>query len=172
MASFIVMQVWVDQLQKVTRKSKWSTEEDAKLRDAVEKCGTESWVEICALVPGRTGKQCRERWIGQLAPDVTKSQWSPLEDSILVHAHGVNGNKWTTIALSLPGRSAISVKNRWNWLVRHNLVSQQRKTQSGSGCDVVLERKTNATTFDPIFFNDGMFGLGFQKFQEEMLNMC
>ena len=165
------MQSWVSVLpQKVMRKSKWSADEDAKLRSAVEKYGTESWIKICACVPGRTGKQCRERWIGQLAPDVTKKHWSAQEDKILVRGHATHGNKWTTIALLLPGRSALSVKNRWNWLVRHNLVTNRSETESDSAIDI-FEKKTTSITFDPISFDDGLFGVGFQKFQEEMLGM-
>lgn len=155
--------------KRAIRKSKWSTEEDTKLRNAVEKFGTESWIRICSFVPGRTGKQCRERWIGQLAPDVTKKHWSKEEDSELIRSHSLNGNKWTTIALSLPGRSAISVKNRWNWLLRHNMVSP---CDEGSSPPPVLtvEEKTGprGPIFEPLTLNDGLFGVEFQQFQHRM----
>jgi hypothetical protein len=66
------------------------------------------------------GKQCRERWIGQLAPCVSKENWSADEDAVLIREHLAVGNKWTAIAAQLPGRSALQVKNRRNWLTRRN----------------------------------------------------
>jgi antitoxin (DNA-binding transcriptional repressor) of toxin-antitoxin stability system len=47
---------------------KWTPEEDAKLIEAVKKHGT-YWVKVAALVPGRTNKTCRNRWVKSLDPD-------------------------------------------------------------------------------------------------------
>ncbi|OHT10435.1 DNA-binding protein eta2 [Tritrichomonas foetus] len=99
-------------------KSKWTSEEDRKLTAAVEQFGTDSWIKISQHVPGRNSKQCRERWMGQLAPSIKKSSWTAEEDQILIKQHSVIGNKWTTIAMMLPGRSAINIKNRWSRLKR------------------------------------------------------
>jgi hypothetical protein len=44
------------------RKGSWTAVEDSKLRDAVLIHGGKNWGAIAALVPGRTGLQCRERW--------------------------------------------------------------------------------------------------------------
>jgi myb proto-oncogene protein len=46
----------------------WTPEEDAKLTEAVKKHGTD-WVAVAALVPGRTNKLCRNRWVMTLDPD-------------------------------------------------------------------------------------------------------
>jgi myb proto-oncogene protein len=46
----------------------WKGEEDTKLTDAVKKHGN-SWVKVAAMVPDRTGKQCRVRWTRSLDPD-------------------------------------------------------------------------------------------------------
>lgn len=99
-------------------KAKWTFEEDARLKDAVEKFGTDSWIRISQFVPGRNSKQCRERWMGQLAPTIRKDSWSREEDEILMRQHDIIGNKWTAIATLLPGRSAINVKNRWSKIKR------------------------------------------------------
>jgi hypothetical protein len=42
-------------------------EEDTKLTEAVEK-HAKNWVAIARLVPGRTTKQCRDRWTQTLDP--------------------------------------------------------------------------------------------------------
>jgi hypothetical protein len=44
------------------RTGKWASVEDVKLKDAVQLHGGKDWVAIAALVPGRTRKQCRDRW--------------------------------------------------------------------------------------------------------------
>jgi hypothetical protein len=44
------------------RTGAWLTEEDTKLVSAVEKQNGKNWIEIAALVPGRTKRQCMDRW--------------------------------------------------------------------------------------------------------------
>jgi hypothetical protein len=102
-----------------SKKTKWTLKEDKLLRSAVQAHGTDSWGKISALVPNRTGKQCRERWIGQLSPVVSREIWSAEEDALLIHHQSMSGNKWAMIAAEMPGRTSLHVKNRWNRLVKH-----------------------------------------------------
>jgi hypothetical protein len=154
-------------------KNKWSSEEDEQLRTAVHASGTESWGRISLSVPGRSGKQCRERWIGQLAPSVSKEAWTPEEDAILARNHAVTGNRWTTIASQLPGRSGLQAKNRWNWLKRHDgwgdpagaMVRLPKWTDRGID---IIERKPPQMVLEPIAMDDGLFGAAFQQFQAKM----
>jgi hypothetical protein len=44
------------------RTGKWTEDEDLKLKKAVQMHGGKEWVAIATLVPGRTQKQCRNRW--------------------------------------------------------------------------------------------------------------
>jgi hypothetical protein len=41
----------------------------------VEKFGTKQWARIAQVLPGRKGKQCRERWHNHLNPDINKDAW-------------------------------------------------------------------------------------------------
>jgi hypothetical protein len=50
------------------KKGTWTTEEDAKLIEAVKKHGRQ-WVPVAALVVTRTNTQCRQRWLDNLDPD-------------------------------------------------------------------------------------------------------
>ena len=42
----------------------------------VEAHGPKKWSTIAAALPGRIGKQCRERWHNHLNPDIRKDAWT------------------------------------------------------------------------------------------------
>ena len=52
-----------------------------------------SWAMIATKMPGRTGKQCRERWHNHLDPRVAKERWTEEENEIVLDAHRVRGNQ-------------------------------------------------------------------------------
>jgi hypothetical protein len=48
----------------------WNEDEDKILLDVVEKIGNENWNVIAKHLHNRNGKQCRERWINHLNPEI------------------------------------------------------------------------------------------------------
>lgn len=109
------------------QRVKWTAEEDEILRQNVAKQGVNHWRDIAQHLPGRNGKQCRERWYNQLAPSLSTDDWAPHEDATLQRERRMYGNRWSRIAEFLPGRSANSIKNRWNWLCRREFSSPLAK---------------------------------------------
>ncbi|EAY12840.1 Myb-like DNA-binding domain containing protein [Trichomonas vaginalis G3] len=101
-------------------KRKWSADEDELLLSCVHKSGPYMWDQIAKHIPGRSGKQCRERWITVLDPSINRDEWSAEEDAKLLILQSQQGNKWASIASSMPGRTAISAKNRFKFLKRRN----------------------------------------------------
>ena len=110
-----------------TMKMKWLPCEDQLLTEIVLRHGPYHWDLIALHLRGRNGKQCRERWITSLAPDVKKGQWTYEEDLILLKLQSQFGNQWAMMTKQLPGRSPISIKNRFKSLERHRSLINSSK---------------------------------------------
>jgi hypothetical protein len=80
----------------------------------VQQFGTKNWTRLADLLPGRIGKQCRERWRNHLDPGNNSQPWTLEEDMLLIQLHELHGNQWVKIAGMMPGRSDNHIKNRWN----------------------------------------------------------
>jgi hypothetical protein len=104
-------------------KVRWSTEEDRLLAQSIEIHGTLNWTLVANSIPGRTGKQCRERWVNQLNPQLNFEVWTPEEDSCLMSLVALHGRHWSLITQFLPGRSVNSTKNRFTFLIKHGASS-------------------------------------------------
>ncbi|XP_043715248.1 uncharacterized protein LOC122663689, partial [Telopea speciosissima] len=124
---------WQKVLNPELVKGPWTKEEDDRIIELVEKYGCKKWSVIAKSLPGRIGKQCRERWHNHLNPDIKKDAWTKEEELALIRAHQIYGNKWAEIARFLPGRADNSIKNHWNCSVKKKLDSY---LDSGSAGDL------------------------------------
>jgi hypothetical protein len=113
------------------RKGSWTAEEDARLVELVSAAsafksagagasgGASSgdagggagpaaaarvkWRDVAASLPGRLGKQCRERWFNQLDPAINMGPWSVEEDQKLLEAQRRHGNRYGATGTALAG---------------------------------------------------------------------
>lgn len=95
-----------------TRRT-WSNEEDAVVKQLVQKYGY-NWSKISTEMNHiRSSKQIRDRWLSKLDPQIKKTEWTEEEDIMLVDLFAIMGRRWSAIARKIPGRSEIMIKNRF-----------------------------------------------------------
>nr|UOO00978.1 R2R3-Myb transcription factor [Ganoderma lucidum] len=92
----------------------WTTYEDNLLIQAVAIHGeNDNWKAVASLVPGRTNKACRKRWLHSLSPNVKKTAWTQEEDQLLLSLYATHGTKWSIIARNIPGRTDDACSKRY-----------------------------------------------------------
>jgi hypothetical protein len=99
---------------KAATRHKFTPEEDLQLRSLVERLGTKNWEQIVRSLPGRSARQCRDRYKNYLLDSLVVNPWTPEEDAIVIEQFHRVGPKWVQIGRLLSGRSGNNVKNRWH----------------------------------------------------------
>jgi hypothetical protein len=132
-----VIERWAKVLDPSLLKGSWTREEDETIMNFVRCNGTKSWVRLSGLLPGRIGKQCRERWFNALDPAMNRGPWTPEEDEHLIRLHEQHGNRWTKISGLMPMRSDNAIKNRW-----HSTLSKRLEAATPAPTPIVPPPKT------------------------------
>ena len=76
----------------------WTNHEDLLLIRQVSALGIRNWTKVAAGIPGRIGKQCRERWHKHLDPNICKTKWTLEEDKQIVRLYCMYGSTWARMA--------------------------------------------------------------------------
>jgi myb proto-oncogene protein len=76
------------------KKVKWIACEDQQLAASIAQYHSNHSSLITGSLPGRTGKQCRERRVNQFSLTINWEGWDPKEDSHLLGQQKTLGNTW------------------------------------------------------------------------------
>ncbi|CAE6033764.1 unnamed protein product [Arabidopsis arenosa] len=107
------------------KRGPWSPEEDAKLKDYIEKQGTGgNWIALPHKAGlRRCGKSCRLRWLNYLRPNIRHGDFTEEEDKIIYSLYASIGSRWSVIAAHLQGRTDNDIKNYWNTKLKKKLIA-------------------------------------------------
>ncbi|XP_061560563.1 transcriptional activator Myb isoform X2 [Phycodurus eques] len=124
-------------------KTRWTREEDEKLKKLAELHGADDWKLIASLLSvslrnatktsrhsrhsgNRTDVQCQHRWQKVLNPELIKGPWTKEEDQRVIELVQKYGAKrWSVIAKHLKGRIGKQCRERW-----HNHLNPEVKKTS------------------------------------------
>lgn len=98
--------------------SKFTAEDDDRLKELVAEYGDNAWLKIAELMPGRNSRQCRERWMNYLSPSLNTQEWTTEEDTLLIQKQKELGTSWVRISKFFEGRTDQMCKNRFFMLKR------------------------------------------------------
>ncbi|KAL5060043.1 hypothetical protein RYX36_031647 [Vicia faba] len=141
------------------KKGPWSPEEDAKLKDYIEKNGTGgNWISLPKKAGlTRCGKSCRLRWLNYLRPNIKHGDFSDSEDNIICTLFSSIGSRWSIIASKLQGRTDNDVKNYWNTKLKKKYMSMNQSLEMRSQQVTLLSILQNSTTSSPSLSFTGSF---------------
>jgi hypothetical protein len=61
-------------------------------------------------MPHRNSRQCRDRWLNSLSPEVANGPWTLPEEALLVSKDSEFGAAWKRIATFFPARTDINLR--------------------------------------------------------------
>lgn len=112
-----VMNRYNRSLHPKMQHGRWTAQEDLMLLIAVKLYLDISWTKVATMLPGRTGGQCRERYMDNFAQHYISGPYTPDEDYTLlelVQKHGVG--RWAKIAQEMPWRTTNAALMRYRRL--------------------------------------------------------
>eukprot|EP00884_Botryococcus_braunii_P013629 jgi/Botrbrau1/22267/Bobra.0138s0027.1 len=116
-------QRWRHKVNPNIRKEKWTDDEDRQLMRLFKTYGN-AWAEISRCMNGRTDQQCMGRWRRHLDPSIKRDIWQEAEDRALMQQYELHGSSWSSIAKSIPGRTAQQCRARFFQLEADGVVER------------------------------------------------
>lgn len=118
----------IEKEKKKRTHSTFKPEEDIMLISLVNIYGLNNWTKISSQMPNRSKRQCKERYLLFLSPNIKNPPWTLEEDLRLIEMLKIFGKKWTIIAKFFNGRSDINIKNRFHMRVK-NMIEKNVENQ-------------------------------------------
>lgn len=146
-----------------TSRVRFTPDEDMMIRNLVLNT-TKNWEEIARHLPGRTPRQCRDRYNTYLNKVLVQKDWTEEEDRIIIEKYKEIGPRWVQISNFLKNRGGNNVKNRFYKYISKKFsnletkasLPRKKKTPAFVNKDLREESLFDDTMYDDIllFSND------------------
>lgn len=113
-----------DNRRRSIARRPFTVEEDAKLMEIMNSNNFVNWETVAQKMGDRSSRQCRERWVNYLSPEIRTDPWSDIEDRLLIQKMNELGRCWSTIGQFFNGRSENDIKNRWYSHLRYRSIER------------------------------------------------
>lgn len=138
------------------KKKLFSKEEDSNIIQAINKYGDKNWNIIASFVPGRTQRQCRERWYKFLCPTINHSNWTQQEDQLLLQKVIEYGQRWSFLCRFFKNRIDVNLKARYaihkrklkreqEFLSHYKIISKDAISFNISSIEKLMNRKEKSS---------------------------
>ena len=129
---------WIRYLKPGVRKGQWTDYEDSIVIEAVTTSSEQPftrWSDLAQRLPGRVGKQIRDRWVNHLNPNINHLPFSREDDLLLWEGHKKLGKRWVEISTKFfnSTRSENHIKNRWYSASFKKFISNEFGPEAYSG---------------------------------------
>nr|XP_020450672.1 snRNA-activating protein complex subunit 4 isoform X2 [Monopterus albus]XP_020450673.1 snRNA-activating protein complex subunit 4 isoform X2 [Monopterus albus] len=115
--AFMCLQTFQRFVSDSLRRSIWTPDEDALLRELMDKMRIGNFIpytQISYFMEGRDPAQLIYRWNQVLDPSLKKGPWTKEEDQLLLRAVSLYGEKgWWRVRLEVPGRTDGACRDRY-----------------------------------------------------------
>ena len=153
-----------NQNKHIIIKKPFSDIEDEVLLSIINTYGPIKWQKISLIMKklnfNRNGRQCRDRYFHYLNPKINNyAKWKIEEDKLLLETVIQRGKKWKYFENIFKGRTEVSLRNRYNLLLRKKSKEERKSKKSKlffQNSDSNKTQKTESTYNDKNFnvFND------------------
>jgi len=106
----------VDALQEAPKNNAglhWKKREDDLLLNAIKEIGPCKWSRVAEFVPGKTAKQCCDRWRIHMNGKSGKNKFNSEDDAVLEKAVREMGHDWTLVAEAVAGKTERQCRDRY-----------------------------------------------------------
>jgi hypothetical protein len=117
-------------MQAARFKWKFTQTEDMQLTQIVAYYGCDDWTLVASRMPGRNARQCRERWLNYINPQLSRTPLTRDEENLLEAKYLELGPRWQMIASFFPGRAKNFLKNQWRLRHKQKQGSEPERQQS------------------------------------------
>ena len=118
-----------NKINVLKRGDNWSEDENRQLLLAVKKCGTHNWRKVAQYLPGRSNRQCRERYMMRLNFGNARKlgDWTAAEDKLILELAPKHNFKWVQMEPLIKGRNARQIASRYDLLIKYKSKEKDNK---------------------------------------------